>query len=110
MLTLAIKGLYILLTFAIFMMIICGKLFVFRKRSAQFVSDYCATMAAMIGLYALLSLIFVFIYPDMISKSVMLAIALSPFIIGLLASYHTEKYYTCLQLVLLLFSMYYVIL
>ena len=102
------KGLYILLTFATVMMIVCGKLFIFRKKSAQFVSDYCATLAALFGFYAVLSLIFVFIYPDMAGKSVMSAIALSPFVIGLLASYRTEKYFTCLQVIILLFSIYYV--
>ena len=38
--------------------IIYGKMFVFRKKDAMFVSNYCAGIAAFMGIYVLLSLLY----------------------------------------------------
>ena len=109
MLMIGIKVFYFVVSLVIAAMIIYGKLFVFGKKKAQFVSDYCATMAALIGVYALLSIVFALVFPDALSKIIMFVFALSPFAIGCMASYDTEKYYTILQIILLLFSMSYVV-
>ena len=109
MLVMISKFLYLLTALVFVSMIIYGKLFVFKKKKPQFVSDYCATMAGFLGVYTILSLTLVWLIPDMLGKSVILGFAVAPFIIGLLATYHTEKYYTAFQVILLLLSMTYIV-
>ena len=99
---------YIAIALMFALSIIYGKLFVFRKKEASFVSDYCANIAVFIVLYVILSLIFIAFMPTMFAKFVMVGFALSPFILGLLATYHTEKYFTLLQLCLIATSIWYV--
>ncbi|MCR5265605.1 MAG: hypothetical protein K6E29_03315 [Cyanobacteria bacterium RUI128] len=85
-------------------MIVYGKLFVFKKKKPQFVSDYCATIAGLIGAYSLLSIALAWFLPGTNAKLLMLGFAVAPFLIGLLASYHTEKYYTAVQVILIALS------
>lgn len=103
------KVLYLLIALTIVSMMVYGKLCVFGKKKAQFVSDYCATMAAFIGVYALMSLGYVFLFPDLLSKIMMSIFALSPFAIGIMATYNTEKFYTFLQIAFILLSISYVV-
>ena len=104
-----LKMAYVLTASILASMIVYGKLFVFKKREPQFVSDYAATMAGLLGVYSLLSIAFVWIFPTAHQKCIMLFFAISPFLIGLFATYHTEKYYTVLQFFLFILSIAYVI-
>lgn len=104
------KFLYALTALVFADMIIYGKLFVFKKRKPQFVSDYCATMAGILGVYTVLSMLLAGLFPSASAKMFMFAFALSPFVIGLFATYHTEKYFTVLQVLLLIISTAYVVL
>lgn len=110
MLTNIIKWLFVLISVILICMISYGKLFVFRKKKPQFVSDYCATMAGIFGAYSICGLLLVWLFTPTTDKVVMFGFAVSPFLIGLVATYHTEKYYTLAQLLLLVFSAAYVIL
>ena len=85
-------------------MTVYGKLFVFRKKHPGFVSDYCATMAAFLVGYVLFALALVWAFSTVSAKLIMLCFALSPFFIGLAATYETEKYFTALQVILLIVS------
>ncbi|MCD8377221.1 MAG: hypothetical protein LUB59_00370 [Candidatus Gastranaerophilales bacterium] len=89
--------------------VIYGKLFVFRKKEAMFVSDYCAGVALCLGLYVIMSFLYVGLMPDVFSKSVMLFFAFSPFILGLSANYNTEKYFTALQILFIASSIAYLV-
>ena len=104
MLTAISKFLYCAMAIILATMIVYGKLFVFKKRKPQFVSDYAATIAGFLGVYVILSLILIAIYPSIYAKLIIFGFAITPFIIGILATYHTEKYYTVLQVILLLIS------
>ena len=105
----AVKYLFVLIALIFATMIVYGKLFVFRKKHPSFVSDYCATMACFLGAYVILSLALVWLFPYPDAKLVMLGFAVSPFLLGLLATYDTEKYYTAFQVFLLLTSVAYVV-
>lgn len=109
MLSSIIKFLFCISAILYVSMTIYGKLFVFRKKHPQFVSDYCATMAGFLVLYSLCALVLAWIMPTTIAKGLMLFFALSPFGIGLLANYHTEKYYTGLQVLLTICSIFYIL-
>lgn len=90
-------------------MITYGKFFVFKKREPQFISDYCATLAGFIGIYSFSAIALSFLIPVAVFKLIMIAFALSPFLLGLLVTYNTEKYYTWIQVGLFLFSTAFVI-
>ena len=110
MLALIFKYLFVINAIILGSMIIYGKLFVFKKKKPQFVSDYCATLAGSIGAYSLLSIAMAWFLPETNAKLLMLGFAVSPFLIGLLASYHTEKYYTLIQILVIALSTAYVLL
>ncbi len=110
MLTKVFKYLFVINAIILASMITYGKLFVFRKRKPQFVSDYCATIAIFIAIYSILSIVFAWLMPTTNAKLIMLAFALSPFAIGLCATYHTEKYFTLIQILLVAISAIYVVL
>ena len=96
-----IVGLYILMT-------VYGKLFVFRKKAPAFVSNYCATMAFVLGFYIIFSLLFVCLLPSHFAKFIMFCFALSPFLYGLVATFNTEKYFTTLQLITMALTVVYI--
>lgn len=104
-----VKYLFVIAAVVVAAMMIYGKLFVFRKREPQFISDYCATMAGFLGTYSVLSLVLVWLFPSTSAKLVMLWFAAAPFLIGLLVNYHTERYYTIVQIILILISIVYVL-
>lgn len=89
--------------------IIYGKMFVFRKKDAMFVSNYCAGIAAFMGIYIILSLLYAGILSGISRKGIMLLFAFSPFILGLSAKYPTEKYFTAIQILLIALSIAYIL-
>ena len=110
MLMFILKVLFALMALITTTMMVYGKLFVFKKRKPQFVSDYCATMAVFLIGYVISSLVLVWFFPLTHQKLIMFGFAISPFLIGLLATYNTEKYYTALQVLIFLVSTAYVLL
>lgn len=93
------KYAYIVVAAALFTLITFGKLFVFHKKEAVFVSDYTSSIALFLVLYVLLSL-----FAMVLNLIVFFAFAISPFALGFIAKYETEKYFTILQLLILVLS------
>lgn len=104
-----LKYAYILFSFLFVLSVILGKLFIFGKRDASFISDYCAGMAVLLGAYVLLSLVYVFVFPSNLAKCIMFFFAVSPFLIGFFATYNTEKFFTALQILIVCGSVAYII-
>lgn len=109
MLTTVVKGLFLVTALIFASMIVYGKIFVFKKKHPAFVSDYCATIAGVLGCYSVLSLVLVWLFPSTSAKLIMFLFAFSPFLIGLLANYHTEKYYTVVQVLVIIASILFVL-
>lgn len=87
--------------------IIYGKVFVFKKQDAIFVSNFCALIALLLTLYVILSFLYAIIEPALISKLIMILFGLTPFLIGRIATYNSEKYFTTLQVCFILISTWY---
>ncbi len=102
--TLIYKTLFIAICTALFCLICYGKLFVFHKKEATFVSDYTSSIALFFTLYVIVAFIGLFIVPTILKKIIFLCLAISPFAIGHFAKYETEKYFTLVQLFVLVFS------
>lgn len=107
MLGLILEFLFITSAILLALTIIYGKLFVFKKRDAVFVSDYCAGIAMFLVLYVILAFACTSYMPTVFAQFIMVGFGLSPFILGLLANYHTEKYFTVVQLCLICTSIWY---
>ena len=99
---------YIIIVIILTLCIIYGKLFVFKKKEASFVSDFCAMLAIFLTLYIILSFACAVIMPTNFAKIVMILFGLSPFLLGIKATYHTEKYYIIMQLCLICTSAWYI--
>ncbi|MCM1265700.1 MAG: hypothetical protein NC200_05830 [Candidatus Gastranaerophilales bacterium] len=98
MLTSILKYVYAVNALVLSVMIIYGKLFVFKKKEATFVSDFCAVITFFLCTYVILSLLYVGILPNLLGKVLMLIFACTPFVYGLLANYYSEKYFTAIQI------------
>lgn len=103
------KMLFLLSAFLLAVMTVYGKLFVFKKKHPAFVSDYCATMAGILVVYVISALVLVWFLSPVNSKFIMFAFAMAPFLIGIIVNYHTEKYFTVLQVILFILSILFVI-
>jgi hypothetical protein len=97
---------YILTGVLFALSIIYGKMFVFKKKDATYVSDYCASIAVFTTAYVIFSLVNIILMPTMLDKLFMLLFGASPFLLGFLATYHTEKYFTAIQILVICASIY----
>ncbi len=109
MLMTVIKYSFLIISCIFALMVVYGKLFVFKKKRPSFVSDYCALLALFLASYSILAFCLAGLLPDSSTKVIMFCFGISPFVLGLLATYHTEKYYTFLQVMLILCGIYYII-
>ena len=64
--TLIYKTLFIAICTALFCLICYGKLFVFHKKEATFVSDYTSSIALFFTLYVIVAFIGLFIVPTIL--------------------------------------------
>ena len=108
MLTNLLKFTYISISIILTLCIIYGKLFIFKKKEATFVSDFCAILAIFLTLYVILSFTCAVMMSTIFAKIVMILFGLSPFLLGINATYHTEKYYIIVQLCLICTSAWYI--
>jgi hypothetical protein len=99
---------FIAISIVLALYIIYGKFFVFKKKDAVYVSDYCSGIAVSFSLYVIFAFLCVFFQPSLHGKFLMMALGVSPFLLGFLANYYTEKYFTILQILLLCFGIYYI--
>ena len=95
---------FVFLSAILFVLISFGKLFVFYKKDAIFVSDYTSSIALFMVLYVLSALFGAVIYSGLITKFILLFFAISPFVLGFFAKYETEKYFTIMQLLVFILS------
>lgn len=98
------KWTFVCISAILFVLISYGKLFVFFKKDAIFVSDYTSSIAMFLTLYVLASLFGVVIYPSILAKCIFFGFAFSPFLLGFFAKYETEKYFTMIQLIVFVLS------
>ena len=84
--------------------IILGKLFIFKNKNIMMVSNYIALIAALLGIYSIVGFILAFYAHSIKFGALMILFAIMPFVFGQIASYHTEKFYTILQVCLVIIS------
>lgn len=98
------KWMFIAVSAILFVLISYGKLFVFFKKDAIFVSDYTSSIAMFFVTYVLSAIFGAIIYPMIIAKCIFVLFAVSPFLLGFFAKYETEKYFTIMQLFVFVLS------
>jgi len=105
-----LKILFVVVAMLLSLSIILGKLHFFKMKDAAWISDYVAVIAGAIGIYSILSLVLMFRSPLVQTKSIMLFFAASPFLLGSLATYKLEKFFTICQILLVWASIVFVVL
>ena len=99
-----LSNLFIIFGILFSLSIIVGKIFIFKMKDTMFVSNYIVLIAVFLGAYSLIGLFLIFKVPFLYFKLFFLFVALSPFLLGQIASYKTEKIFTFLQVIIVLFS------
>ena len=84
--------------------LVTGKLYDFKLKDTIFVSNYIALMTAFIGMYCVTGFILMFKEPFIQLKLLLLLFSLSPFILGQFAAYKSEKFFTLLQILIIIAS------
>lgn len=85
-------------------LIILHKAVVSKLKDNIKISHFVAVIAFFLALYVILALLMVFLLKSLLYKAIMLVFALSPFIIGKLATYKKEKLYSFIQVLTVLLS------
>ncbi len=88
--------------------IIIHKLFISKQKDMMKASNFIACMASFMAIYVLSGIILTFAEPKLTHKLIILLFALSPFIIGKLATYEKEKIYSFIQILCVLISILFV--
>ena len=88
--------------FCIFL--IMHKAYVSKLNDNMKKSDYVACLAVLLSIYILSAVITGVMIPDWYKKVLMLLFAISPFIIGKIATYEKEKMYTGIQIISIVIS------
>ena len=94
-----LKTLFILSGLLFVLSIIIHKLFVSKIKDAMKISNFIALMAIFMALYIIFGIVLAFRY-----NPIYIIFALSPFIIGKLATYQKEKIYSIIQIICVLIS------
>ena len=84
--------------------LVLGKLFVFKFKDTMFVSNYVAMLAIFMGLYCLSGAILMFVTPYIKFKLMLMFFSLSPFVLGRIATYKTERIFSIIQILLVIMS------
>ena len=85
--------------------VVINKIFTKKLRQdGEKYSDFIATMSFFLAFYVIFAILDCFLISDIKNKLIMLLFALSPFIIGKVATYEQEKMYSILQLTVILYS------
>lgn|SRR5574344_404114 len=90
--------------------IIVGKFWVFKIKNIMISSNFVAAIAALFGIYSLLCLLLMFSTPDLKIKLIMLVFGSSPFLIGKMATYKLETFFTVCQVLFVFLSLAFVVL
>lgn len=89
--------------------IIIHKLYISKQKDIMKASHYVAGMAIFMGIYIFSGIVLAILLHSIIPSIIILLFALSPFIIGKLATYNSEKIYSIIQIICVLISTVYVL-
>jgi hypothetical protein len=100
----AFKIISTIIIVTLFSLISYGKCFVFGKKEPMFVSDYISAIAMFLLFYVILFIFGIIYSTSILHKIIFAFLTVSPFLIGYIAKYETEKYFTFVQLAFFIFS------
>src|SRR5574344_1591223 len=109
MLLIILKYFFIFAGSLLTIMLLLGKLYIFKLKDNILVSNYAATIAGLMGVYAVSALLLTLVVPNIAYKVLMLLFAGSPFIIGRFATYEKEILYSFIQIITAFVSVIYVL-
>ena len=105
-----IEYIFIIIGFLFAISLILNKIYIANLKDNLKKSDYIAGIAILLAMYVVSAIIVGVYIPTIYKKLVMTIFGLSPFIIGKLATYEKEKFYTIIQITCIITSLVFVIL
>lgn len=103
-----LKILFALVAISLVFMIIGLKWYVSKIKDNMKKSDYIAVMAILFFLYVIIAFILALFLKGWTNKIVMILFAISPFIIGRIATFKTEHFYSTIQMLVFFLSFEYI--
>ena len=104
MLLSALKIIFLISTVVFSLLIIIHKQFTLKVKDNIKISNYVAIMAFCLVTYIICAILLGFMLDDIKYKFLMMLFALSPFIIGKIATYGKIKLFSSLQIIVMLIS------
>jgi len=105
-----VEYIFIIVCFLLLFALIMNKIYFVNIKDNLKKSDYIAGIAILIAVYFLSAILVSIFIPNVYSKLGMVLFAFSPFIIGKLATYEKEKFFTAIQIIFVIASSFFVIL
>ena len=98
---------FILFGFLLFSMLCTYKLFIEKRKRTEKTAVYVSFMGAVLLLYVLSGVLYAIFCPTIISKMIIVIFAFSPFIIGKIVTYEKEGFYSFIQILCVIMSVFY---
>lgn len=98
---------FIIAGFLLFALLCIYKLVISKRKRTDKTSIYVSVMGAVLGIYVLCGVFFAIFAPTNLSKLIIAIFTLSPFIIGKVATYEKENFYSFLQIFCIAMSLFY---
>jgi len=105
-----LKFLFIVIAAIFSLMLMIYKLILCKLKRTSKTSLYISVMTFLLFLYITFALLLVILVPKVLSKFIIGFFAISPFIIGRLATYKKENLYSWLQIFMVILSIFCVLL
>ena len=91
----------------LFLLLCTYKFFIEKRKRTEKTASYVSFIGAILLLYVLSGALFAFFAPTFLSKVIVAIFALSPFIIGKMATYEKENFYSFIQILCIFLSVFY---
>lgn len=93
-----LKFFFVLSSILLFILLSIYKLFISKQKRTEKTAAFISFIGAITLLYVLSGILFAIFTPKLINKFIIAIFAVSPFVIGRLATYEKENFYSFLQI------------
>ena len=90
------------------MMLLFYKLYLQKRKRTEKTAEYISVLVFVFVLYVMSAVLCAIFIPGIMNKVLMMFFAISPFIIGKMATYEKETFYSYIQIFCLVVSIFYV--
>ena len=104
-----LKLIFILISIVLALMLSIYKLFLAKQKRTPAISSFVSAIAGVMLTYILCAFVFSIYISGMLNKLIIILLGISPFIIGKFATYEKENIYSYIQIFIVSFGIFYVL-